>query len=199
MISSLGPTFLRRPRGAEWLADAVRVLVVAGVPTAAIGWGPVDLAIAMLALLGAVVARALGLRPAVDVAVSLSSSLAAWSSTLGWYTGAPGWDKVVHVLLVGLLAVVLCVVASDLGVLHDVRSLPVPAQVVVGGVAGLAIGGVWEMGEWVGHTFVDATIFVGYDDTIGDLLADLVGGLAAGAALRWAAGDRRTRTAPRQR
>ncbi|MFS0728717.1 hypothetical protein ABC270_01405 [Curtobacterium sp. 1P10AnD] len=191
LLGSLGPTFLRPPRGAGWAADVVRVFVALSVPVAAIGWGAIDLAVAMLALFGAVVPRMLGLRPAVDVAVVVSSSVAAWSSTLDWYTTVPGWDKAVHVVLVGLLGILLCLIAYDLGVLHDVRTLPVAALVVVCGAAGLAIGAVWEMGEWVGHTFLDATIFVGYDDTIGDLLADLVGALGGGALLRWAASGRR--------
>ncbi|MEK6344836.1 MAG: hypothetical protein V4737_13485, partial [Curtobacterium sp.] len=154
-------------------------------------WGAIDLAVAMLALLGAVVPRMLGLRPAFDLAVGVLSSVAAWSSTLDWYTTVPGWDKAVHVVLVGLLGVLLCLIASDLGVLQDVRTLSVAALVVVCGAAGLAIGGVWEIGEWIGHTYLDASIFVGYDDTIGDLAADFVGALAGGALLRWAASDRR--------
>ncbi|MEK6309795.1 MAG: hypothetical protein V4755_03725 [Curtobacterium sp.] len=191
LLRTLGPTFLRPPRGAEWAADVVRVLVALSVPVAGIGWGAIDLAVAMLALLGAVVPRMLGLRPAFDLAVGVLSSVAAWSSTLDWYTTVPGWDKAVHVVLVGLLGVLLCLIASDLGVLQDVRTLSVAALVVVCGAAGLAIGGVWEIGEWIGHTYLDASIFVGYDDTIGDLAADFVGALAGGALLRWAASDRR--------
>ncbi|UNX54812.1 hypothetical protein MF406_00445 [Georgenia sp. TF02-10] len=39
----------------------------------------------------------------------------------------------------------------------------------------------WELGEWVGHTYGDPEIHVGYDDTVGDLAAGLLGSLLAGA------------------
>jgi hypothetical protein len=46
------------------------------------------------------------------------------------------------------------------------------------------------MGEWLGHNFVDSKIFVGYDDTIGDLAADGSGGLLVGLGLPWLAARR---------
>ena len=48
---------------------------------------------------------------------------------------------------------------------------------------GTALAVVWEFGEWYGHTFLDSRIQVGYDDTIGDLAAGMVGALVAGVAL----------------
>jgi hypothetical protein len=191
VIRSLGPTFLRRPRGAEVVADVVRLLVLGSVPVAAIGWGPVALAVTLLALLGAVIPRMLGLRPGFDIALGLLSLIAAWSSTLDWYTTVFGWDKIVHTALVGALGVVITVIGADLGVVADPRRTPLAGPVVVCATAGLAIGAVWEMCEWVGHTYLDASIFVGYDDTIGDLLADLVGAVAAGFVVRSVVADRR--------
>jgi hypothetical protein len=41
----------------------------------------------------------------------------------------------------------------------------------------------WEVGEWVGHTYLDERIQVGYNDTMGDLVADGLGALVAGALL----------------
>lgn len=191
----LGPTFLRRPRGAEWVADVLRVLTVVSVPVAAVGWGGVSFAVMLLVLLGAVVPRMLGLRPAFDTGVVALSLVAGWSSVLEWYTTVFLWDKVVHVLLGGLVAALIVVIGADVGVLRRLADVSGVAQraavVVVTTFAGLGIGGVWEMLEWVGHTYLDSSIFVGYGDTIGDLAADGAGALVLGFLLPWLARDRR--------
>ena len=172
IVRTAGPTFLRRPRGIEWVADVLRVLTLLSIPIATIVWGPIAFAVMSLTLFGVVVPRMLGLRPGFDFALCLLALVAGWSSALEWYTTVPGWDKLVHFLLVGALAVLVVAVA-------------------VCGSIGLAIGAVWEMFEWVGHNFLDSTIFVGYDDTIGDLLADGAGGMVVGIVARWCASDRR--------
>lgn len=51
--------------------------------------------------------------------------------------------------------------------------------------AAVALGVVWELAEWWGHTAVTPEIGVGHTDTIGDLAADLVGaGIGAALAVR---------------
>jgi hypothetical protein len=45
---------------------------------------------------------------------------------------------------------------------------------------GLALGTLWEAGEWFGHTYLDQRIQVGYSDTISDLMGDCAGALVAG-------------------
>lgn len=191
IVRTAGPTFLRRPHGIEWVADVLRVLTLLSIPIATAGWGPIALAVMSLTLFGVVVPRILGLRPGFDAALCLLALVAGWSSSLEWYTTVPGWDKLVHFLLVGALAVLVVVIASDLGILPDVTRMPIVVAVVVCGTIGLAIGAVWEMFEWVGHNFLDSTIFVGYDDTIGDLLADGAGAVVVGIVARWCASDRR--------
>jgi hypothetical protein len=191
MIATMGATVLRRPRGAEGIADAVRALTVLSVPVAAVGWGPVAFAVLMISLLAVVVPRVLGLRPAFDIALCVLSLVAAWSSLLGWYVSVFLWDKVVHVSLCGALAALLVVIASDLAVVPAPQGAERVVVVVLSTLAGLALGSVWEMFEWVGHTFLDSTIRVGYDDTVGDLAADGAGSLAVGFLLPWLAGDRR--------
>ncbi|WP_420364141.1 hypothetical protein AABM26_07880 [Curtobacterium aetherium] len=191
MIATLGLTFLRRPHGAVWIADVLRLVTLVSVPVALIGWGAVAFAVMALALLGAVVPRMLGLRPTFDVAVVLLSLVAGWSSPLDWYTTVFLWDKVVHVVLVGLLAGLLYVIASDVGVVASAPRAGVLLSALVALAAGMAIGAVWEIGEWLGHNFIDDTIYVGYDDTIGDLAADGLGALLAGFALPWLSRERR--------
>ena len=41
----------------------------------------------------------------------------------------------------------------------------------------------WEMGEWFGHTRLDDRIQVGYEDTLGDLGAGVVGAVVAAVLL----------------
>lgn len=194
VLDRLGATFLRRPRGAEVIADAVRLATLVSVPVAAVGWGWIAFAVLLLALLGVVVPRVLGLRPAVDVAVCVLALVAAWSSVLGWYTSVFLWDKVVHFALLAALTAVLWVIASDTGVLRTGDRVGRVQAVVVSGVLSLAIGSVWEIFEFLGHTYLDPSIVVGYEDTIGDLAADLGGGVLAGLLLPWAVRDRRVVT-----
>lgn len=191
IVTTAGPTFLRRPRGAEYVADVLRALTLVGIPVAAVGWGPIAFAVMSLTMLGVVVPRILGLRPAFDTALCLLALVAGWSSVLEWYTTVFLWDKIIHFLLIGALSILVVVIGSDVRVLPDVRRMPLVAVVVLAGTAGLAIGGVWEMCEWVGHTHLDSSIYVGYDDTIGDLAADTAGAVAAGFAVRASAADRR--------
>ncbi|MGN8049947.1 hypothetical protein ACTJKO_09680 [Curtobacterium sp. 22159] len=187
MIATFGPTFLR-PR--FLVADVVRALTVVSLVVAVIGWGGTSFAVMSLCLLGVVVPRMLGLRPVFDVLVCVLVLVSGWSSVLEWYTTVFLWDKLIHVLLTGLLAAVLYVIGSDVGA---VPAAPDGHRVVVAVLAvcaGLAVGATWEMGEWLGHNFVDSSIFVGYDDTIGDLAADGFGGLLAGFGLPWLAARR---------
>jgi hypothetical protein len=187
VIATLGPTFLRPT---FLVADVVRALTLVSLVVATIGWGGTAFPVMALSLLGVVVPRMLGLRPAFDVLVCVLVLVAGWSSVLEWYTSLFLWDKLIHVVLTGLLAAVLYVIGADL------RAVPAPSEerrVVVALLAlcaGLAVGAAWEMGEWLGHNFVDSAIYVGYDDTIGDLAADGVGGLLAGFGLPWLAARR---------
>jgi len=45
---------------------------------------------------------------------------------------------------------------------------------------GFSLRVVWELWEWIGHTYIDDEILVGYADTVGDLFWGGVGALLAG-------------------
>lgn len=69
---------------------------------------------------------------------------------------------------------------------------------------GLTVASLWELYEWSARRLLDASIQVGYDDTIIDLALGGLGSLVAGLALAWWAasgyGPRlRTDTRPRGR
>ncbi|WP_411700281.1 hypothetical protein [Conyzicola sp.] len=186
--------FLRPPRGpAEWAADGVRVIGTAGVVAAGVGWGPVAFWVSALSLLGVYASRFLGLRPAFDIALGVTLITASWSSVLDLYGSIGGWDLVVHFAATGLIAAALFVIAQ--------RLLVVPADTtraqgtVFTTAFGMSAAVVWELAEWAGHNFVDPTIFVAYNDTIGDLAAGTAGSILAGLCSGHLTADSRARSA----
>jgi hypothetical protein len=187
-------TFLRAPRGAaELAADGVRVVGVLSIVVAFIGWSAVDVAVFALGLLGLVIPRFLGIRPALDATFGITVLVAAWSALLDLYESIAYWDILVHFALNGLVAAVLYIAAMRWGVIPDPETGPVRLRSIVTltTVFGLAAGVIWELVEWVGHTYIDRTIFVGYTDTIGDLAAGGLGSLLAGFAGRYLSGQSR--------
>lgn len=187
-------TFLRAPRGpAELAADGVRVVGVLSIVIAFVGWSTVDVAVFALGLLGLVIPRFLGIRPALDAAFGISVLVAAWSALLNLYEAISYWDTVVHFALNGLTAAVIYVLAIRLGIVPDPATSTVRLRsiVILTTAFGLAAGVIWELAEWVGNTYIDDTIFVGYTDTIGDLAAGGLGSLLAGFAGRYLSAESR--------
>jgi hypothetical protein len=181
-------TFLRAPRGAaELAADGVRLMGVLSIVVAFIGWSAVDVAVFALGLLGLVIPRFLGIRPALDASFGVTVLVAAWSGLLNLYESIAWWDVLVHFVLNGLIAAVLYILAVRCGVVPDPETGAVRLRSIVTltTVFGLAAGVLWEIVEWVGNTYIDETIFVGYADTIGDLAAGGLGALLAGFAGRY--------------
>lgn len=191
-MGGLIPAFLRRPEThAVRVADGIRVLAAASVVAAAVGWGWIQFAVFMLALLATLVPRALALPGAIDIATGITAVVAAWSNVLDLYEIVPAWDKLIHALLGGLVALLAVTLAQRAGAVPaagDRRAVPLLVTTTV--AFGLATGVLWEMLEWTGHTYIDPGVHVGYDDTIGDLAAGGFGSLVAGLSWfpyrRWA-------------
>jgi len=178
--------FLRQPHGAaEWAADAVRAFGIVGVLIAAVWMTTMDAGILALALPVLVVPRFVGVRAWFDIAFCAVVLLAAWSNVLDLYSGIAGWDLVMHFACTGVIA------AMGYLVLVRLRMLPEPPRslrrlpLVLTPVIGLAVSAVWEMIEWIGWRFVSSDIYVGYQDTIGDMAAGGLGAVAAGVLLAW--------------
>ncbi|PPH04927.1 hypothetical protein C5C44_05410 [Rathayibacter sp. AY1F6] len=192
--SALVETFLVPPRTrGEWTADGIRAIGAASIVAAAIGWDLVDVAVLALAAIGLVLPRFLGIRPALDALFGLALLVASWSSVLGLYEAWPQWDLVVHCVLNGLIAAVAYIVAARAGVVPAVAGDrgPLLPAVVLCACFGTTAGVLWEWGEWAGHRFIDSSIFVGYEDTLGDLAAGALGSILAGALMRfWSAKSR---------
>lgn len=177
--------FLRRPQGVgEVAADVVRALGIVSVLVAGLGFGPTDAGIVAFVTPALLLPRFVGVRSGFDLAFCLTLLVAAWSNVLDLYTSLPWWDVPVHLVCTGFIAAMAYLVLARLGMVGgpSARHARVTA-VVVTGTAGLALGAVWEMVEWLGRAFIDPAIVVGYDDTIGDLAVDALGALAAGAVV----------------
>jgi hypothetical protein len=180
-------TLLRRPDGpAEFIADAVRALALVSVVVAAIGWGPVEGLSVALVLGGMMLPRPLGLRPGFDIAFGIVLLVAVWSSVLEIYITTRWWDLPVHFVANGLCAAVGYVLLARFGVVADAATLPRPmlSTALVTTFLGVTIGVIWELFEWFGHTYIDEEIYVGYEDTLGDLVVGALGSLVAGLTLR---------------
>ncbi|MCQ1999561.1 hypothetical protein [Arthrobacter zhaoxinii] len=178
--------------GKEYLADAVRVLGVLSAAAALVLLGPVETALFLLVLLGLLVSRALAVFPGFDTVYGLVLLTAAWSSVADLYARIPWWDLAVHCAATGVLAVIAYFLLVQFGAVPAVqrphrasRSLPVVVPLLVLAL-GLGMSVLWEIGEWWGHTYVDARINVGYADTMTDLVAAGLGSLAAGLCLGFA-------------
>ncbi|ASD23644.1 hypothetical protein B7495_17200 [Cryobacterium sp. LW097] len=181
-------TLLRRPSGlAEATADALRALALVGIVVAGVGWGPLSGISLALVAGGMLLPRLLGLRPSVDIAFGVVVLVAVWSSVLGIYLTTRWWDLPVHFLTNGLCAALLYIVLVQFKVLADADTLPRPmlSAAVVTTTLGLALGVLWEVFEWFGHTYLDPEIFVGYNDSIGDLVWGGAGALLAGCGMSY--------------
>ena len=178
-------SFLRPPGGALLAADAVRLLGVMSAVAVLLWWSPVDIAVVALAMIGLVLPRFLGVRPALDAAFGVALLVASWFSVLGLYVSAPLVDLPVHLVVNGLVAAIAYVLLARLGVLPETLDVGRPrlGVAVITTALGVVGGVLWEFGEWAGHTFVDESIFVGYTDTLGDLAIGALGALLAGAGM----------------
>ena len=179
MIRAMYANLKRPPRTTtEWMADAVRAVAILIVLVAAFALPVTDTAVLSMALPAVMLSRMLGLRAGLDLATCVTVLVAAGSNVLDLYRAWTGWDLIVHAVCTGVLAAVTLVVLDDTGVIARTARRRTP--IVVASMAGLALSAVWEMVEWFGYRFITDSIFVTYDDTIGDMIAGGIGALIAG-------------------
>ena len=169
--------------GARWARVAADGVAVAGIVSfvAAFRFDAVVVALFALVLLGITVPRVARLPGPLQVATGVTILIGAWAATLDWYVAVSGLDLVIHTVLNALLAVVGVLVMRRLG--HLPRRLHPAGTVVLATGLGAVLAVLWEVGEWVGYTFITDEIGVGYDDTIGDLAWATLGSLGAGLLL----------------
>lgn len=179
MIRAMYANLKRAPRTpVEWTADAVRAIAIFAVLVSAFTLPATDTAVLSMALPAVMLSRMLGLRAGLDLATSMTVFVAAGSNVLDLYRTWTGWDLIVHAACTGVLAAVALVVFDDAGVVAPTGRRR--TSIVVATTAGLALSAVWEMVEWFGYRFISDSIFVTYDDTIGDMAAGGIGALLVG-------------------
>ncbi len=167
-------TFLQPPHGiTAVLADAVRVICLATFLFSVFAGPGTTSAMFALALLGLVAPRFLGARPAMDLAIGITTLVSAASNRLDLYETLPWWDIPAHLVTTAALAALVILLADRAGVVGDRRPLPLG---ILSLTVGLALSALWELGEWAGQAWLDPEILTGYGDTIGDMA---VGGLGA--------------------
>lgn len=123
-------------------------------------------------------------------AFSVFLLVATWMTAEHWYRSTGQVDEAVHFLTVGALATVGYFALVRARLLPEPSSAPglrrwAPAiWVLLAGVTGAVL---WEFYEWtVEELAPDQMAAVGYTDTIADLMAGMLGSLAAGAlVVRW--------------
>ncbi|HEU4758269.1 MAG TPA: hypothetical protein VFS72_16475 [Agromyces sp.] len=173
----------QRPHGpAELVADGLRVVALVCIVVAGVGWGPlgaVSLAFVSAAML---LPRALGVRPGFDIAYGIIALVSVWSSVTDLYVTVKWWDLPMHFLMNGLAAAICYILFERTRVVAVASTLPRPllSTALVTTAIGLSLGAFWEMFEWFGKTFIDGAIYVGYRDTIGDIVQGGLGSLLAG-------------------
>ena len=150
--------------------------------------GPVDAALFSMVFAGLVAPVIGGVRPGLDAAYGIGLLASAWSGVLGLYGTVAGLDLVMHLVVTGLLAAVAhLVLARRTGAVVD-PTLPASSasragSVVVTASLGMALSVAWEIGEYLGNTYLDPEIYVGYQDTVSDLAMGGLGSAVAGALL----------------
>lgn len=175
------------PRMPLIATDALRLVATGSVVAATVTDGFIGFALMFLVLGGCMVPRGWGLPQWFDGLFCLSLIGAGWAALLDYYERVGWLDLVVHGVVTGLIGVVIALVVHRLGVLNPSCSAPTRAGVlaVVAATAAIALAGLWEIGEWLGHTFLDDAIQVGYTDTITDMAAGCVGALGAAVLVAW--------------
>jgi hypothetical protein len=167
--------------------DVVRATLVAGAAGFALAGEAGGAIIMALAALLAWAVRLLNLPRVYDLAFMVAVALQAWGEALGAYDAIPWFDNITHFSLPFFLAPTLYVALARADVVPDPKdetsTLHYVGMFVVTFALGVALGGIWEICEWVSDHTVGSELQLGLDDTIGDLVADTAGSLFGAALL----------------
>ena len=88
------------------------------------------------------------------------------------------FDEILHAFTTLALTLPIALLLYEI-TLTGTRSHPLPFIVTVAGM-GLAIGAVWEITEWAYDQIAPGNVILGKNDTIIDLIMDLIGSIVAG-------------------
>lgn len=113
------------------------------------------------------------LRPPVgfEIALNLTLLTAAWSSVWNLYELWPGWDLVIHFCATAVLAALTLLLARRRW-LQDASPKTLFRLTLV---AGAVLCLIWEAMELAGYFLIDDAIEVHPLDTLGDVIAGMLG------------------------
>jgi hypothetical protein len=176
------------------VGDLLRCAALVSVVLGALGHGVVGMALMLLVFGATMIPRGAGLGTLLDLAFCGALLVAAWAALLDLYERWSRLDLWAHFVVTALLALVATMLVQKWGVLSSDLSPAMvrTALVILTFLVGTALAGLWEIGEWIGHTWLDPQIQVGYPDTMTDVVAGTLGSLCAGVVL--AVQHARTRT-----
>lgn len=181
--------------------DTFRVLALVSLVPAVASHGFIGLALMFMVLGACMIPRALGTPAWLDVAYCSALLLAAWAALLDWYVTVPGLDLLAHAGATGLIGLLVWQLIERTGVLATPTSLVQARLVAIVFVTSCAttLAALWEIGEWLGHTYLDDSIQVGYEDTLSDLAAGSLGSFVAAIVVALTlTSSSRQRSSPRE-
>ena len=144
------------------------------------------------ALLGGAAVLAWAVRPvqlprAYDACFVSALTLQALGEALGAYDAIRWFDSVVHFTLPFFLGPTLYIALARADVVPDPKDSTETRHYVgifiVTLALGFALGGLWEIWEWVSDHSFGSSLQLGLDDTVGDLVADTAGSLCGALLL----------------
>jgi hypothetical protein len=133
------------------------------------------------------IARAIDLPRMYDLAFTIAMIFTGWGEALGLYDLWKPYDNVVHFVAPMFCCQVAYIALARIEVLPDMREQFAPRHhagiFTVTFALGAAIGGVWEIVEWSSDRAFGSNLSMGNDDTVGDLISDMLGSVAGGLLL----------------
>jgi hypothetical protein len=167
--------------------DVLRLLLVAGAVAFALAGDANGAALLGGAAGIAWLVRPLQLPRVYDAAFMAALTLQAAGEALGAYDAIPWFDNVAHFSLPFFLAPTMYIALARADVVPDPKDAATRHHYVgifvVTFALGVALGGVWEIWEWVSDHSFGSSLQLGLDDTVGDLVADTAGSLCGAALL----------------
>lgn len=164
--------------------DTLRLLSMVLVPLCWWQWGLLEAAVMLLVAGGSWALRFYSSTRWRDLFGQLVLLASGLFSVLSTYQKVGWLDIAAHLLMLWVLTLLLHDVLS----IHRLITEPLTRRTRWGqGLLMLSVGSLlavlWEIGEWIGHDFIDPGVGVGYRDTISDLAAGLLGSGAAALVL----------------
>ena len=143
-------------------------------------------------LLGGAGALAWAVRPlqlprAYDACFVTALTLQAGGEAVGAYDALPWFDNAVHFSLPFFLAPTIYIALARADVVPDPKDSSKGRRYLgifaVTLALGVAVGGLWEIWEWVSDHSFGSSLQLGLDDTVGDLVADTAGSVCGALLL----------------